>query len=515
MTQSAEPVQAEGMSSAAVAALAAAFSVLVAAELSQWLQAASKAVLTGLRWNLTAFRALDLNWTRRVDGLMPDLVRAARAGWEETATQLGMRDRFDPSDPLLLDQLARTRNLLVQIDDEVYRMVIRAIADGTDAGEDQAAIAARIDNILSWTGSVNWPNRADVIARTEVTRFTEVGALAAARRYPRPLLKVWKDRDDSSVRRAHEAIDGHAVGLYARFEVGMSMLNYPADPSGLPHDVINCVTGDALVSCALVEAAFRFQWNGPVLTLRRKSGLISTVSINHPVVTNDGWIQARLLKKGSHLICARFSDDFPRSNPRPDGGPPTAEELFGALSLANVPQRVVPLAVNFHGDTPHGDVEVVFADRKLSFGVPASAAEQFDQFCLTCSDLPASTDSPGFEFTQRSANTTNGIVGTLDLKGSDFAGHLTPFQKLGFTATPDGDASPLESPTQGGPADIQSIGQSLHRGSVQVFLDEIIEVVEHDFSGHLYTFQTASGIYMADATVSHNCRCHLMFRSAR
>lgn len=241
MTQPAEPVQAEGLSTAAVTALAAAFGVLVAAQLSAWLAEASGIVLTAVgRWNLTAFRALDTDWARRVDSLMPDLVRAARAGWEETAGQLGMRDRFDPSDPLLLDQLARTRNLLVQIDDEVYRMVVRAIADGTDAGEDVAAIAARIDNVLSWTGSVNWPHRADVIARTEVTRFTEVGALAAAQRFPRPLLKVWVDRDDNRVRRAHSAVDGKAVGLRGRFEVGMSMLRYPADPSGLPHDVINC-----------------------------------------------------------------------------------------------------------------------------------------------------------------------------------------------------------------------------------------------------------------------------------
>lgn len=244
MTQPTEPVQAEGLSAAAVAALAAAFGALVATQLSEWLAEASRTVLAAAgRWNLTAFRALDVNWSRRVDSLLPDLVRAARAGWEETASQLGMRDRFDPSDPLLTDQLARTRNLLVQIDDEVYRMVIRAIADGTDAGEDVSAIAARIGNVLSWTGSVNWPNRADVIARTEVTRFTQAGALAAAQRYPRPLLKVWVDRDDSRVRRAHADVDGQAVGLRGRFEVGMSVLRYPADPSGLPHDVINCRCG--------------------------------------------------------------------------------------------------------------------------------------------------------------------------------------------------------------------------------------------------------------------------------
>lgn len=245
MTQP-QPAEAEGLSQAATAAITASVAAVVLAELTGWLAEAKAAILGGVAgvFNLTMLGALNLSWDRRVDRILSDLMRAARRGWEETASQLGLSIAFDPLDPILVEQLARTRNLLVRIDEQVYRMVIKAIADGTDAGESNTQIAARIDNILSVNGSENWPNRADVIARTEVTRFTEAGALSAAQRWEartgRRLVKQWVDRDDSRVRSSHADVDGDRVGLGSLFQVNGSMLRYPGDPVGLPHTVINC-----------------------------------------------------------------------------------------------------------------------------------------------------------------------------------------------------------------------------------------------------------------------------------
>lgn len=246
MSQPERPVEADGLSQAAVAAMITAFSVVVLAELTAWLAEAKAAILGGIAgvFNTTTFRALDASWNRRVDRMMPDLIRAARRGWEETAQQLGLDIPFNPHDPILVEQISRTRNLLVRIDDEIYRMVIKAIADGHDRGQGVDQIAAAIDNILSVTGSENWPNRADVIAQTEVTRFTEAGALSAAQRWEqvsgRRLVKQWVDRDDTRVRSGHRKVDGTRVSLGSLFPVGQSYLRYPGDPSGMPHDVINC-----------------------------------------------------------------------------------------------------------------------------------------------------------------------------------------------------------------------------------------------------------------------------------
>lgn len=236
---------ATGLSDVAVAALIAAMTPLVLAALTRWLDRARELVLgTGTsRPSLTMLSALDQMWAKEVDALMPDLMRAARRGWEETASQLGLSIPFNSSDPILVEQLTRTRNLLAQVDDEVYRMVIKALADGTDRGESTVRIAARINNILSVTGTTNWPNRAQVIADTEVRRFTQAGALSAVQRFQvrtgRIMLKRWVDRHDTRVRPAHRKVDGTTIPINSLFHVGRSVLRYPAAPNGAPEDVIN------------------------------------------------------------------------------------------------------------------------------------------------------------------------------------------------------------------------------------------------------------------------------------
>lgn len=243
MTQPEQPpVESTGLNDAVIAAMIAAFAVLVLAAFTGWLAKVRSAVLRNSDPGAVLSMADD--WTAQVDDLMPDLLRAARRGWEETARQLGLDLPFNSRDPIILEQLERTRNLLVRIDDGIYRSVIRAIADGSDAGESRERIAARIANILDVTGSENWPNRADVIARTEVGRFVEAGSLSAAQRFAlrtnRRLVKQWVDKDDDRVRSAHRRVDGKRLPLGGLFEVGRSLLRYPKDPAGAPEDVIDC-----------------------------------------------------------------------------------------------------------------------------------------------------------------------------------------------------------------------------------------------------------------------------------
>lgn len=227
----------------------AAFSVIVLKELTEWLGRVKRLIFRpNGTVNRQALVNLDADWAARVNRvLMPELIRAARAGWESIASQLGLKAPFDPADPVLVEQIARTRNLLLNIDNEVYTSIIKAIADGADEGETVEQIAARINDILSVTGSQNWPNRAQVISRTEVTRFSEAGGIAAAQRWStntgRRLVKQWVTRHDSRVRMVHEEVNNVQVPLRSLFDVGTSRLRYPGDPTGAPHDVINCRCG--------------------------------------------------------------------------------------------------------------------------------------------------------------------------------------------------------------------------------------------------------------------------------
>lgn len=247
MTQPTEPVQTEGIPPEIQAAMVAAVAVVVLSAIQTFLDRAHRLVfapfLSGGSLDPQAIQNLDGLWAELVDGFITDLLRAMRTGWLQAARDLGLNLRFDPSNPVLQEQIEATRNLLVNIDNEIYEMVIRIIADGMDAGWSRDRIAERVDEVLSVTGSPNWPNRAQVIAQTEVGRFARAGEYAYAqtwsRRTGRPLVKVWVDRDDDRVRPAHRRADGQVRELSGLFEVGGSMLPYPGHWSGLPQDVIN------------------------------------------------------------------------------------------------------------------------------------------------------------------------------------------------------------------------------------------------------------------------------------
>lgn len=217
----------------------------VLAALTAWLALVLPAVLAivGVP-DLSAILRFEQFWTRQVDRLMPEFASLARQGWERTARELGVDLPFDPRDPELVELLSHVRNLLVRVPDETYRQVIKSLEIGRDKGESQTQLARRISNVLDINGSENWPNRARVIARTEVNRFTEAGGLAAARHVELAersvILKQWQDRDDDRVRRTHARVDNQLRRLGEAFQVGRSRLQHPVDPAGFAADVVNC-----------------------------------------------------------------------------------------------------------------------------------------------------------------------------------------------------------------------------------------------------------------------------------
>lgn len=222
--------------------------LLVLASLTAWLALVLPAVMAPLAWggapNLSMILAFEQFWTRQVDTWMPTLARLARRGWEQGNRQLGLNIPYDPASPELAELLSRARNLLVRVPERTYRQVLASVAEGRDRGESDAQLVARINNVLNINGSENWPNRARVIARTEVNRFESAGTLGlgfeAQRRTGKTLMKRWESRDDPKVRASHARVDNDLRRLGEPFEVGRSLLQHPVDPAGFPEDVIDC-----------------------------------------------------------------------------------------------------------------------------------------------------------------------------------------------------------------------------------------------------------------------------------
>lgn len=225
------------------------FAAAVAAALAAWLPDVRALVMApfnlfGLAPDASAIDRAVPAWNRAVDRLMSDLEALSRQGWAAAAESLNVQLPFDPDDNLLRQQLQRSRNLMVNIPNEIYRDVLRELAVATNNGETVAQQARRVSNLLDYHGTQNWPHRGTVVARTEVPRAYTWGGLAAAGRAQaqsrRLVTKTWDARRDSATRIAHKAANGQRRFLGQPFTVGGEALDGPLDPTGRPDNVIQC-----------------------------------------------------------------------------------------------------------------------------------------------------------------------------------------------------------------------------------------------------------------------------------
>lgn len=179
-------------------------------------------------------------WDREVDTtILTAIGKIALTAWSE-ASDVPPVSRH----AFVISQLAQTRNFLVRIPDEVYNLVFAAITDAINAGGDTQAVANAVDNVLTFTGSENWPGRARNIAITETTRAYGAGTLGAgmeqSRVTGRMLRKRWDTEHDARVRPSHREVDGEIRDLASPFYVGGFPILYPGDPMGPADEVCGC-----------------------------------------------------------------------------------------------------------------------------------------------------------------------------------------------------------------------------------------------------------------------------------
>lgn len=223
--------------------LEAAFAALVLAALGRWLARVVKRVMFPWeRWGQVpdpaGVRQEDPFWRDEVDGLVQWL--------DAHAAQPSLRSSAEVS-----NHIARVRNYLVRVPDDVFDLVRTEIQRGHDNGDSIPVIAERIQKVLEVSGSELWPNRAQTIAVTEVNGASNAGWFAGAVKQQQqlggPMSKKWIATHDTHTRASHREADGQTVPLLSPFIVGTSPLLYPGDKAGPPEEIINCRCTAAIV----------------------------------------------------------------------------------------------------------------------------------------------------------------------------------------------------------------------------------------------------------------------------
>ncbi|MFF1957968.1 phage minor head protein [Streptomyces sp. NPDC058220] len=180
-------------------------------------------------------------WTDEVNvQIVPEISNVLRRAWRRV-TAAG-----DPvTDSYVADYLNDAGNRLVRVPDEVYARIVVEIERGIREGRPIADVTADVQRILTASGSELWPNRARVVARTEVMGAVNAGVFRSAQldaeaRGDMAPMKVWLATEDTRTRPSHRAADGQRTLLASPFEVGGAQLLFPGDPRGPAQEVIQC-----------------------------------------------------------------------------------------------------------------------------------------------------------------------------------------------------------------------------------------------------------------------------------
>lgn len=255
------------------------------------------------------------------------------------------------------------------------------------------------------------------------------------------------------------------------------------------HD--RCVPAGTVVSGAAARGAYRRPYEGEMIVIDTASGQQLTITPNHPVLTDKGWIPAGLVNRGDNVI--RCASGQARSVTVPDEHqqPALIEDVWSSL-LVNGLARVPGSAEQFHGDGADSEVEIVGA------------------YGLLRDRVNAAQEKPMFESI---------LAGTSRRGGSNPAGHFQFGQLLFDVQAPDGlgvdadavarrfDPAGLEFSVENTPT-YTELGLNLLTGlGAQVEVDRVVESRRIRFTGYVYNLETSEGWYSASSLIVSNCHC--------
>lgn len=331
----------------------------------------------------------------------------------------------------------------------------------------------------------------------------------------------------------------------------------------------NCVVGDTKVSGPDVKVGYRRYYEGEIVTLVTAGGHELTITPNHPVLTDRGWVNAGDLQEGDNLVSGTFGNGYLTLGPGEDDAPPSIEDVVSALSMVGA-TRVggVPVsAEEFHGDG--GDSEVDIVARNNLFGgvgdasvIEPSPKEDFKVGAATLSSegfsSPSLSDVESLFWGELSSGEC--LDGLCATHFNLLFGDSLPAEARGFFASPNGEVGLLEPspdysaadtehlghlidalprlvnllevgrgcdslradaphfgerfdpPTTKGEAERLGVfaeygGRLLERLGLMVKTDRLVNKSVRQYVGHVYNLQTSEGWYSANSIITSNCFC--------
>lgn len=346
-----------------------------------------------------------------------------------------------------------------------------------------------------------------------------------------------------------------------------------AQALGVGHAQWLCVSADTEVwAPSVLNVARRWSAEGllRIATTQNTGGRrFLSVTPDHPMLCQRGWVPARELHPGDHLVRSPFVEGNAVGDPDEQRSPTKISEVFHAANLKRPSERVMRASVDLDGDGDGGYVDVVPVDGELRDRLQPTISEPAAQRFLILSDLdmenllPGACDREGIlpargglrvfgggpvqtgggpiapgdaplldnaaEHHRGSAETLDDGIGRLARPVGIGDGVLvespaTPARFLRGTRLRSGFGTIGESALGGlrggeqhscrlqatpdgfGTDAGQGSGDLTRRLTSLVTTDEIVDIEFDPMPTHVYDLQTATGWFVADGYIVHNSR---------
>lgn len=278
-----------------------------------------------------------------------------------------------------------------------------------------------------------------------------------------------------------------------------------------------CFVGSTRFQASHIEKAYQRGYSGLLLTTEVEGGNQLSGTPNHPILTKRGWVPLGLLKTSDYVASCPDTQREPFGYPNENNMPAAAMEKYTALEKAFGRQRVVGSSVDFHGDGEESYVDIVSTNSLLMDTHITKISQRLQE--------------KKFPITNHSSPTTNTIVSESGLSSfggqtsASFVRGLLHSQLHRLRACADMDIKLLHGFGNGILSNAKNSSQLTTRLPTTVPGGHLFPIKPlsgwnpefrlvksigaRQFKGHVYNLQTASGWYLANGIVAHNCRPHL------
>jgi hypothetical protein len=377
-----------------------------------------------------------------------------------------------------IEAARRSANQVAQVQAQNAQQILQdTLAETVEEGGDVESFRSKVKQVLG-ERSFLADRHVENVFRTNVMEAYSSARLEMVDSDPQvgslyPYAAIHATHDDR-VRPEHKAMETRGLdgtNVYRMDDPVFRKYRGPWDFNCLLPECV--VQGDFLLG-------FKSRYDGEVVEITTRSGKRTSVTANHPVLTQRGFVPARLIRQGDYAICHQvggeggnsseglqeftagaFGSDNPMTTPPQEdenNAPSIAQEAFRAMANVFGNSRVPVGCDDLHGEAARGDgyVEVVGPMRELLLDENASLDQGGSNLGFPPVNEP-SPDVPGdshlFEGFGGGNSSLGGGVGCGHLGLPLGVGHPRPLEPFRVGLISHLDASRFESALQHIPAD--------------------------------------------------------------